>query len=230
MKAADFGDLSRRKTAVIGRPGTGKTTLLGNIARSQPKVLIVDPVGPLARFADLRIPIRAAPTPDAIAGALRRIASECWPAGQRVALDASAIFGDERAQLGDLLGRAAIQHLRGGVVILDEAHWFMPQGSFSTHKGLFELIGKGRNYGLGTVVSTHRPAMVEKNALELSDLWIIMGLTGTNDLKAVARLLENSGIACDSPRLRQTVAALGLGDFVLWDANLNLPRPPSAPS
>jgi len=85
-----------------------------------------------------------------------------------------------------------VTRFRNCMVFFDEIHEYAPE----LVKGSEEIqrfIRHCRNYNVGIVFNTQRPAMVKKNIFALVDLLIIMRTVWLADLKIVAEYLKNAG-------------------------------------
>ncbi|MCP1662732.1 MAG: DUF87 domain-containing protein [Methanocalculus sp. MSAO_Arc1] len=75
------------------------------------------------------------------------------------------------------------------LLIVEEADKFIPQSRESI-KMIEEISRRGRKRGLGLLVATQRPSLVQKNVLSQCNNQIIGKLTIDNDLKAVAHFFN----------------------------------------
>ncbi|MBR1368341.1 ATPase [Methanocalculus chunghsingensis] len=75
------------------------------------------------------------------------------------------------------------------LLIVEEADKFIPQSRDSI-KMIEEISRRGRKRGLGLLVATQRPSLVQKNVLSQCNNQIIGKLTIDNDLKAVAHFFN----------------------------------------
>jgi hypothetical protein len=76
------------------------------------------------------------------------------------------------------------------LLIVEEADKFIPQSRDSI-KMIEEISRRGRKRGLGLLVATQRPSLVQKNVLSQCNNQIIGKLTIDNDLKAVAHFFDS---------------------------------------
>ncbi|MEM7815048.1 MAG: DUF87 domain-containing protein [Candidatus Aenigmatarchaeota archaeon] len=100
---------------------------------------------------------------------------------------------DERAKVAELAKAlyAAATRLRVPyLLILEEADKFVPQGKDSL-KEIEEISKRGRKRGLGLLVATQRPAIVNKNVLSQCGMQFIGRLTTENDLAAVKLFFDS---------------------------------------
>ncbi|MDO8842293.1 ATP-binding protein [Methanocalculus sp.] len=91
------------------------------------------------------------------------------------------------------------------LLIVEEADKFIPQSRDSI-KMIEEISRRGRKRGLGLLVATQRPSLVQKNVLSQCNNQIIGKLTIDNDLKAVAHFF-------DSRREVEELITLNPGEF-----------------
>ena len=94
---------------------------------------------------------------------------------------------DQRKTVADFVSRLyeAGSNLRQPyLLIIEEADKFSPQSKDSL-KEIEEISKRGRKRGLGLLVATQRPSLVNKNVLSQCGSQIIGKLTTENDLKAV---------------------------------------------
>lgn len=221
LTARDLGDLYGRRVALTGKPGSGKTTTLGNLVLRHPRSVGLDPVGKLAPWFDVQVKVRDYGTQmDHVVEEATRKVAESWHDLESVCFDLSGIGPDTRGRFIDAFGYAALRHLRQGLVVIDESHYMYQSGTFSSNLGRYEMVGQSRNHQLGILFSQHRIAQVDNNVLELADLWLIMNLTGARDLDAVEEYLSVHADRSELKQLRRDVANLPTGGMVVWDTSL----------
>lgn len=101
-------------------------------------------------------------------------------------LDVSDVL-DQRKVISDFAGKLyeiENQVRQPYLLIVEEADKFVPQSKDSL-KELEEISKRGRKRGLGMLVATQRPSLVNKNVLSQCGNQFIGKLTTENDLKAV---------------------------------------------
>ncbi|MFQ6010651.1 MAG: type I restriction enzyme HsdR N-terminal domain-containing protein [Nitrososphaerales archaeon] len=101
------------------------------------------------------------------------------------------------------------------LIILEEADRFVPQIGDRLH--IFdEIARRGRKRGLGLIVSTQRPSLVDKNLLSQCTNQVIGKLMIKNDLQSVAQFFSSRG-------LPSQLTSLGLGFFYFSGALSQVP-------
>jgi hypothetical protein len=106
---------------------------------------------------------------------------------QPIILDLSGL-ADQRSALGTFLGPLYAEVSRRRLpylVVLEEADRFIPQAG-ERLPVLDEMARRGRKRGLGLVVCTQRPSVVDKNVLSQCSNQLIGRLVIRNDLQAVS--------------------------------------------
>ncbi len=101
-------------------------------------------------------------------------------------LDVSDVL-DQRKVVSDFAGKLyeiESQVKQPYLLIIEEADRFVPQSKDSL-KEIEEISKRGRKRGLGLLVATQRPSLVNKNVLSQCGNQLIGKLTTENDLKAV---------------------------------------------
>lgn len=77
------------------------------------------------------------------------------------------------------------------IICIDEIHEYTPQKSGSYAPEVERAVRHWRNYDIGFILTSQRPASVEKNVLALTDYAIIYRTTWSNDVEAIKELLKN---------------------------------------
>jgi predicted transcriptional regulator len=101
-------------------------------------------------------------------------------------LDVSDVL-DQRKVVSDFAGKLyeiESQVKQPYLLIIEEADRFVPQSKDSI-RNIEEISKRGRKRGLGLLVATQRPSLVNKNVLSQCGNQLIGKLTTENDLKAV---------------------------------------------
>jgi len=102
------------------------------------------------------------------------------------------------------------------LVVVDEAHRFLPEGESSVASNAFARIAKeGRKYGVGLAIVTQRPSDVDQAILSQCGTMLALRLTNTRDRNSVAAALPDDlgGLADLLPSLR-TGEMLAIGSAV----------------
>lgn len=77
------------------------------------------------------------------------------------------------------------------VFVVEEGHNFCPQSSTAISSQILKTIAsEGRKFGLGLLIVSQRPAIVDKNVLSQCGIQIILKITNPNDLKAIIASVE----------------------------------------
>ncbi len=100
------------------------------------------------------------------------------------------------------------------LVVLDEAHLFLPRGGESPAHRTFSRIAKeGRKYGVGLMVVSQRPSDVDSSILSQCGTMIALRVTNSDDRTSVSSAVPDDlgGLTAMLPSLR-TGEALVLGD------------------
>lgn len=100
------------------------------------------------------------------------------------------------------------------LVILDEAHRFLPEGAdTAAHRACSRIAKEGRKYGVGLMIVTQRPSDVDSAVLSQCGTMLALRMTNPQDRHAVAGAIPDDlgGLTALLPSLR-TGEALVLGD------------------
>jgi hypothetical protein len=179
-----------RKEVVIGGPGSGKSTLLSGYA-VEPGAISIDPTGGLRKLVQHVVPVVRYDRHNAAAfGELTAWLAQVIGRGEPALIDVSNAKQADAELFGDEFGYWLFAHLRGGLVVVDEVQWLVNPGV--VRHGLITFFGKGRNNGTGAVVSSHRPALMNKSILGMADTLRFGRLVASPDLAAAAKLLKST--------------------------------------
>lgn len=91
------------------------------------------------------------------------------------------------------------------LIVLDEAHIFLPEGADSTaHRSVARIAKEGRKYGVGLMVVSQRPTEVDSSVLSQCATMISLRLTNDRDRGRVASLVPDdlAGLTGMLPSLR----------------------------
>lgn len=112
------------------------------------------------------------------------------------------------------------------LVVVDEAHRFIPQGEDSVARRSFARIAKeGRKYGVGLMLVTQRPSDIDPAVLSQCGTVLALRLTNAHDRSAVASALPDDlgGLADLLPSLR-TGELLAIGDALQVPSRVRVRR------
>jgi DNA helicase HerA-like ATPase len=117
------------------------------------------------------------------------------------------------------------------LVILDEAHRFLPSGGAGPAHRIFTRIAKeGRKYGVGLMVVSQRPSDLDANILSQCGTMIALRVTNEGDRSTVAGAIPDTlgGLTELLPSLR-TGEALVLGDALQVPSRVRIRRARNKP-
>lgn len=105
-------------------------------------------------------------------------------------------------------------------LMIDEADEFAPQQAFPEGKRLLgameQIVRRGRIKGLGCTLITQRPAVLNKNVLSQTETLILLGMTGSNDLKAVDEWVGKHADSEEARSIKGTLPGLPPGTAWVW--------------
>lgn len=107
------------------------------------------------------------------------------------------------------------------MMFVEEAHNFIPErglGKAASSEVMMTVASEGRKFGLGMCVISQRPAKIDKNVLSQCNTQIILKVTNSNDLKALASGVE--GLTSDMER---EISRLPSGVALLVSTNIERP-------
>lgn len=118
------------------------------------------------------------------------------------------------------LYRAKGSDRRPLTLIVDEADSFAPQRPMpgqQTMLGAFEaIVRRGRIRGLGCVLITQRPAVLNKNVLTQAGLLVLLGITSPQDRGAVDEWVKGHATAEQRQDVLGSLARLDVGEAWVW--------------
>ena len=103
--------------------------------------------------------------------------------------------------IGEYLFKKAKEDMKRRIVVLEEAHNFVPEGkvgdvtsgkSNPAFRIFTKIASEGRKFNLGLVTITQRPANVTKYLISQSNTFMIFRLVNDQDLKAVSDTVESA--------------------------------------
>ncbi|MEW5937605.1 MAG: DUF87 domain-containing protein, partial [Candidatus Thermoplasmatota archaeon] len=199
------------RTAVIGMSGSGKSNLIGvmceEMCRAGLPFVIIDPEGEYCTLKEAHEIVwacndRRADVPLSIEGC-RALADGVVTHRGRLIFDTSE-SSNEFDLVSEFLRHFYEAENRARtpiLLIVEEADRFAPQSSGQDVKWLHEISRRGRKRGIGLLVATQRPAMLDKNVLSQCGNQFIGRLRTENDLKAVALFFHSSQMLRSLPNL-----------------------------
>ena len=236
LKPLDASTVTQ-KMAFLGISGSGKTYAAGKLAEELldggAQVVIVDTVGNWwglrlgaggTTRGGIQIPILGGQRGDvpleATAGA--QVAELIAETRASLIVDVSGFTkGELRRFVTAFAGRLyTAKRQRPGplMVIWEECQDVVPQfvgGEVAQMVGAVEeLVKKGRNYGVGTVLLSQRPAAVNKDVLSQIETLFAFRATGPHDRKAIGGWV--SAHAADAAKMVDALPKLKTGECFVW--------------
>lgn len=105
-------------------------------------------------------------------------------------------------------------------LIIDEADVFAPQNPFAEQKrmlGAFDVIvRRGGIRGIGVIMITQRPAVLNKNMLTQSETLIALQISGSQDVDALEHWIRLHGTKEQRAEFLSTVGSLQMGVAWFW--------------
>ncbi|OQX52134.1 MAG: hypothetical protein B5M53_09320 [Candidatus Cloacimonas sp. 4484_209] len=169
---------------LIGQKGSGKTHALKvfseEIKKKEFDQIIIDPIG-VIRGEIPKITVKSL-NPDY----LFKIISE-----KAIIVDLSYLTQKEKVEFVDLLCSElqTIQEKRL-YLLIDEIQEFLPQKRGRYSQELERLIRIGRNFNIGFIFTSQRVQSVDKNVIELVDLFLIFRNAYPLSLKILKEILQ----------------------------------------
>lgn len=112
------------------------------------------------------------------------------------------------------------------LIVVDEAHRFVPRGGSTTaHRTLSMIAKEGRKYGIGLMLVSQRPSEMESSVISQFGSFISLRVTNTNDRSHVAATVPDDLGALIGllPSLR-TGEAIVIGDIVPIPSRVRIRR------
>lgn len=107
-------------------------------------------------------------------------------------------------------------------LVIDEAHYFMPQGRVPDveagkmlHAGN-RLMSGGRSLGIRGMLITQRPAKLHKDALSCADTLIALRVIAPQDRQAIKDWIDGAGDAAQGKAVLNSLAQLQRGEGWVW--------------
>jgi hypothetical protein len=149
------------------------------------------------------------------------VAKEEMPA----VIDLSGFGTDtQRRRFGAAFLRAFLQAKKNAVrphtLLIDEFQQFAPQHPHGEGVSLLsateQVLGLGRKRGIGVIGTALRAAQLNKNVVEISDLYLFMQIAGKNDVKSIVETLQTRATAEEIAEIRQSIPRLQKGEVVAY--------------
>jgi hypothetical protein len=223
--------------AVLGKTGSGKTYAAKGIVErlldDQRQVCVLDPTGAwwgLRLAADgkgrgynvVLIGGKHADIPlhERSGAAVARLVTEQHAS---VVLDTSGLtVGEYTRWFIDFAGTLYTTIREPLHLVIDEAHYFMPQGRVPDvdagkmlHAGN-RLMSGGRSLGIRGLLITQRPAKLHKDALTCADSLIAMRVIAPQDRAAIKEWVDGCGNPGDGKAVLDSLASLKKGEGWVW--------------
>lgn len=227
-------DLATQKLAFLGISGSGKTYAAGKtvelLLSARRQVVIIDTVGNWwglrlaanGKAAGEQVPVLGGDHGDIAldSGHGRLVAETIVDTGASMVVDISDFTGGETrkfvTELATVLLAAKKRSLSPLMIVWEECQEIVPQKVFGEDAKMVgavqKLIKKGRNYGVGTMLISQRPAAVNKEALWQCHTMLGFRLIGKHDRKAVEDWITDHGAAPPDTAMSE----LETGTCVLW--------------
>jgi len=207
----DAGTIATGRTCVIGASGSGKSyavaVICEELCKNKVPFAIVDTEGEYSGLKDKYEAILISNDEGADLnwsgldfGELAEQAPDIAP----LILDTSDLEDpkDVVQKLLQQLYSVLSQRRTPYLVIIEEADRFVPQSGVRV-QAVGEIARRGRKRGIGLMVCTQRPSLVDKNILSQCGDQLIGKLVIQNDLQAVSQFFSSKGI----PRVLTTLEA-----------------------
>lgn len=108
-------------------------------------------------------------------------------------------------------------------LVIDEAHYFMPQGggAMDVERGKMlhagnRLMSGGRSLGIRGMMITQRPAKLHKDALTCADTLIAMRVIAPQDRSAIKDWVDGAGDQSQGKAVLDSLAGLKRGEGWVW--------------
>lgn len=223
--------------AILGKTGSGKTwtakLVVEHVLKQHRQVCVLDPTG---AWYGLRIAADGRgkgfdivllggehadiPLAERSGAAVARLVTE---QGASAVIDTSGFtVGEYTRWFIDFAGTLYTTLRNPLHVVIDEAHYFMPQGKSPDpqagkmlHAGN-RLMSGGRSRGIRGMLITQRPAKLHKDSLTCADTLIAMRVIAPQDRKAIKEWVDGCGNAEDGTRVLGSLATLERGQGWVW--------------
>lgn len=223
--------------AILGKTGSGKTFaakgIVERLLNQKRQVCVVDPTSAWwglrlgadgksrgfdivllgGEHGDLQLSERSGP-------AVARLVTE---QGASVVIDTGGMtVGEYTRWFIDFAGTLYTTIRNPLHLVIDEAHYFMPQsrtlsvdGGKMLHNGN-RLMSGGRSRGIRAMMITQRPAKLHKDSLTCADTLIAMRMIAPQDRDAVKEWIAGAGDPVKGKAVLDSLAGLDRGEGWVW--------------
>lgn len=114
------------------------------------------------------------------------------------------------------------------LVVVDEADEYAPQNTFGQVEvakclgALEDVVRRGRAGGLGSLLISQRPAVLNKDVLEQVDVLIVLGMTGKNDIGAIDVWVGRHADETEAQQIKPSLPGLPRGEAWVWGPELGI--------
>lgn len=106
------------------------------------------------------------------------------------------------------------------MLIIDEADAIAPQKPFAGEERMLgaadDIVRRGGQRGIGTLMACQRPAVLNKNVLTQSEMLIALRTISPQDMEALDEWIKKHGTAEQRKVLMDSLPALPIGDAWFW--------------
>lgn len=206
---------TQRTIAVLGGKGSGKTTLIKMFMKNVSPVLTFDPLAVIdsKEIEALRIVLKTKDLDENRIGKAIPVINQTLKANKNVVLSFKDMVQSEEIELANMIIPSLT--LKHGYVFFDEIHEYVPIHSQSLE--VERYVRHCRNKDVGVLMTSQRPASVNKNTLALTDYLILFRMTWTHDIKAIKDLLSDVIEKDEVNRIIKTLPRLGFMEGYVVD-------------
>lgn len=171
--------------ALVGRKGSGKTTLVAEIVREERRVIVLDTMNEYGRARGLEVIYGFEAAVHAVARASRARSFRL------------SLRGLEHDQVLEVL--AGCYHLRELLIVLEEASMFMKSQMIPPE--IAKLVRTGRHQGISQLYVAQRPSMLHLDVISQADLIVSFQQHAARDVETlVGHLGEHAAAVRELPR------------------------------